>query len=139
MGHFWHLFRPQEAPTLPQQSSCLVRPGRGLPHCNNTQLRQIWEASSLESQVCACMLVYVQMFACWQGGNAGYVTVCVQICLLGQNHPDILEISFRQRRTKHRGLRPNTIFLACRIKKLVNYEKKKHLLVFIFASLDIET
>lgn len=33
VGHLWHLFRPQEAPMLPQQSSCLVRPGNGLPHC----------------------------------------------------------------------------------------------------------
>lgn len=32
-GHLWHLFWPQAVPMLPQQSSCLVRPGRGLlPH-----------------------------------------------------------------------------------------------------------
>lgn len=37
-GHLWHLFRPQEAPMLPQQSSCLVRPGRGLPHCKPKHL-----------------------------------------------------------------------------------------------------
>lgn len=32
-GHLWHLLWPQAVPMLPQQSSCLVRPGRGLlPH-----------------------------------------------------------------------------------------------------------
>lgn len=32
LGHFWHLLKPQEVPTVPQQSSCLERPGSALPH-----------------------------------------------------------------------------------------------------------
>lgn len=88
VGHFWHLFKPQEAPTLPQQSSCLVRPGRGLPHCNNTQLRQIWEARFFGLQVCARMLVYVKVFVYWQGCK-GWLCHSVRIYLLGQSKSHI--------------------------------------------------
>lgn len=31
-GHFWHLWKPQDVPMVPQHCSCLVRPGRAFPH-----------------------------------------------------------------------------------------------------------
>lgn len=62
VGHFWHLCRPQEAPTLPQQSSCLVRPGRGLPHYNNnTSLCYIKETRFNKFCVCTCLFVRISV------------------------------------------------------------------------------
>ncbi len=34
LGHFWHLWNPHDVPTVPQQASCLDRPGRAFPHYN---------------------------------------------------------------------------------------------------------
>lgn len=38
LGHFWHLLKPQEVPTVPQQSSFFERPGSALPHCSE----EVW-------------------------------------------------------------------------------------------------
>lgn len=45
-GHLWHLLWPQAVPMLPQQSSCLVRPGSGLlPHYREEYGQGHWAPS----------------------------------------------------------------------------------------------
>lgn len=90
VGHFWHLFRPQEAPTLPQQSSCLVRPGRGLPHYdnNNTSVLNLRNECYMFVHACFfCMQMCVGISKCVR------VRVCVYTYPQGQSEPDTSETS----------------------------------------------
>ena len=37
LGHFWHLWNPQDVPPVPQQSSCFTNPGKAFPHWNTRE------------------------------------------------------------------------------------------------------
>lgn len=54
LGHLWHLLKPQEVPTVPQQSSCFERPGSALPHWNNNNTQVSVIATQKRNAAVSC-------------------------------------------------------------------------------------
>lgn len=63
-GHFWHLWKPQDVPMVPQHCSCLVRPGKAFPHWN-IEMYIEWESKKgMEKELlflkkCFCIVCFL--------------------------------------------------------------------------------